>query len=185
MKFVPNFSLRLQSKHFSAFANSATAMSLPLFQFRSANNSGWHSLIVLLNLAWFVLKPTSHSTLGPKASGAFNYWGLCWAFCGSLLDPGCEKRHCVFVAGSRQPSNTFGGGSPHSRLVNTCSWHWPIDEAASTSSKSWHFTKPSSGRGLRKSGRSSVWIESNATRSQLEQSWHLSSTKAADRDVGS
>ena len=51
MKFVPNFSLRLQSKHFSAFANSATAMSLPLFQFRSANNSGWHSLIVLLNLA--------------------------------------------------------------------------------------------------------------------------------------
>ena len=57
---------------------------------------------------------------------------------------------CVFVAKSRQPSNTFGGGSPHSWLVNTCSWHWPLDEAASP--KSWHFTKPSSGRGLRKSG---------------------------------
>ena len=25
---------------------------------------------------------------------------------------------------SQQPSNTFRGGSPHSWLVNTCSWHW-------------------------------------------------------------
>ena len=44
-------------------------MSLPLFQSRRADNSACRHSFIVLNLAWFASKPTSH--LGPKASGAF------------------------------------------------------------------------------------------------------------------
>ena len=160
---------------------SGRAMFLSLFQSRrAADNSDWHSLIVL-HLPWFGSETTSHWG-EPKASGAY----------GAFVLSGLAKiwNWIFIVLMSQQPSNTFRGGSPHSWLVNTCSWHWLLNEPLLQpnrdillkrhQSEGWGSLEPQPNY-----NNTAVWIKSNSTRSQLEQSWHLSSTKGADRDAGS
>ena len=139
-------------------------MFLSLFQSRrAADNSDWHSLIVL-HLPWFGSETTSHWG-EPKASGAY----------GAFVLSGLAKiwNWIFIVLMSQQPSNTFRGGSPHSWLVNTCSWHWLIDEPANL--KSWHFTKTSSVRGLRKS-RTTAKLQQHSSLDKIKQ--HKESIRA-------
>ena len=91
-------------------------MFLPLFQSRrAADNSDSHSLIVL-RLPWFGSKTTSHWG-EPKASGAY----------GVFLSVFLPKYEIGFLL-SWCRSNPQILLEVDSWLVNTCSWHWLLNE---------------------------------------------------------